>query len=65
MSCKGICGMFKAECPEDGIRYAHGQKRCSYCEIYLVWERRSCPCCGTPLRTKSREKQSKTSLSRL
>ena len=59
MSCKGICGMFKAECPEDGIRYAHGQKRCSYCEIYLNWDSRTCPCCGTPLRTKPRKKQSK------
>ncbi len=56
MHCKGICfnhGVKKLR-PGHGGRYETGQKSCSTCEIFIIWDRRSCPCCGITLRAKPR-----------
>ena len=56
MHCKGICSKYLAKKPENkkAGRYELGHKRCSFCEVYLVWNGRNCPCCGTALRAKPR-----------
>jgi len=56
MYCKGICsdhGVKKPLQKKTG-RYELGHKRCSFCEIYIIWDGRNCPCCGTALRAKPR-----------
>lgn len=41
-------------------RYADGQKRCQVCELYINWDIGShCPCCGSKLRTRPRNKRLK------
>lgn len=56
MSCKGICIRHKAQKPQTASlgRYATGQKRCQTCAIFLKWDLLWCPCCGSRLRTHSR-----------
>ena len=56
MNCKEICSnhAVKKLRPGHGGRYESGQKRCSFCDIYIIWDGRNCPCCGTALRTKPR-----------
>lgn len=55
MTCRGTCDRYKAKKPADGSgRYSSGQKRCQECQIYILWEGMSCPCCGMRLRTKPR-----------
>ena len=54
MTCKGICNTYKAVKKCIGSRYAEGQKRCNYCGIFMIWNKRQCPCCGHNLRTKPR-----------
>ena len=44
----------KAQGPASFGRYLRGQKRCQVCQIFLKWNGKWCPCCGTKLRTKSR-----------
>lgn len=53
-SCKGICERYKANTVLNGLRYKLGQKRCSYCEIFIEWKGFRCPCCGTILRLGTR-----------
>ena len=56
MYCNEICfnhGVKKLR-PGHSGRYESGQKRCSFCEIYIIWDGRNCPCCGTALRSKPR-----------
>src|SRR4249920_411873 len=52
--CKGICVRHKAKGPASFGRYLRGQKRCQVCQIFLEWNGGWCPCCGTKLRTRSR-----------
>ena len=56
MHCKGICSNHALKKPsvKNVGRYESGQKRCSFCEVYLKWDGRNCPCCGTALRAKPR-----------
>ena len=54
MTCKGICLRHRASKPIGSGRYSSGQKRCQVCEIFIKWEALWCPCCGSRLRTKSR-----------
>lgn len=54
MSCKGVCGQYKADKPVGIGRYASGQRRCQICELYLHWNGLWCPCCGYRLRCKPR-----------
>jgi len=49
MSCKGICVSYKAT-----GRYCDNQKRCTVCNVFISWNGSRCPCCGLPLRTRSR-----------
>ena len=36
-------------------RYAAGQVRCNFCNVYMYWNNDiNCPCCGYRLRTKPR-----------
>ena len=58
-SCKGICEMFKGDGTSMRLKYQEGQKRCSYCEIFLKVSGLRCPCCKTILRTKARNRFSK------
>lgn len=56
MACNGLCEKYKVGKPTSDYigRYAAGQKRCAICEIYLIWDGVSCPCCNFTLRTKPR-----------
>jgi hypothetical protein len=49
MTCKGICIRHKAL-----SRYASGNKRCQICDLFIKWDRLSCPCCKYKLRTGPR-----------
>ena len=55
MSCNGICVRYKAKrMSNTTLRYEHNrQKRCSICEIFIVWDKTTCPCCNYRLRTRS------------
>ena len=62
--CKGVCVRFKAKKPE-GVgsrRYTEGQKRCTICGIFLVYEGIWCPCCGYKLRITPRKSENKKTL---
>jgi len=56
MNCREICSKFKVKRSNTKIfgRYNSGQKRCSYCAIFIDWKGPNCPCCGHFLRTKPR-----------
>jgi len=62
MHCKGICLKYLAKKPESkkSGHYELGHKRCSICEVYLIWDGRNCPCCGTALRKKPRNSKART-----
>ena len=34
--------------------FQDGQKKCSNCEIFIIYDGNRCPCCEQRLRTKSR-----------
>lgn len=39
---------------KSSLRYVQdGQKRCSVCEIFILCDKRTCPCCNSKLRSKS------------
>lgn len=61
--CINICKQYQAKgrAPNLG-RYAHGQKRCQCCDVYLIYEGIFCPCCRGRLRTKPRNKVYKAKL---
>ena len=62
MSCKGICGRYKATKSHDNNRYILGQKRCQICDIFMIWDGVFCPCCGFKLRIKPRKPQNREKL---
>ena len=64
MPCKGICTIHVAKKPikNNMGRYESGQKRCTNCEVYVIWDGRACPCCGTPLRSKPRNSHGRNKL---
>ena len=64
MYCKGICSNYavKKLRPRHSGRYELGQKRCSFCEIYIIWDGTHCPCCGCFLRLKPRSAEARNKL---
>ena len=56
MSCKNICTRYKATKHRRSSYYAQGYKRCSMCEIFIVWDGIRCPCCDLVLRTVAHQK---------
>ncbi len=52
--CKGVCIEYIGPRMQNGKKYGSGQKRCSYCELFILTDEVRCPCCGVILRTKSR-----------
>ena len=64
MYCKGVCSNHAVKKPRTtkGGRYESGHKRCSICEIYIIWDGKSCPCCGCNLRAKPRNSKARRKL---
>jgi hydrogenase nickel incorporation protein HypA/HybF len=58
-TCRGICILHKSPVMGNGLMYQSGQKRCTFCGLFLAVETIRCPCCKTILRTKPRAKNSK------
>lgn len=58
-TCRGICQMHKAEPVPNRVRYEVGQKRCTFCGLFLTTESIRCVCCKAVLRTKARGKKPK------
>ena len=52
--CRGLCAYYAADSMENGMRYERGQKRCTYCAVFLSTDGIRCPCCSTILRTRPR-----------
>jgi hypothetical protein len=61
-TCKNICLMHKAEPAPNKIRYQIGQKRCTFCGIFLSTPDSRCICCKAVLRTNPRSKKIKISV---
>jgi len=57
--CIGKCKEYKALKPYGIGRYAAGQKRCNFCEIFVDYEGIACPCCRTLLRCAPRSRKGK------
>lgn len=55
--CKGICQFHRIEIHQPKDKYKKGQKRCTYCGIFLETQDIRCPCCKSILRTRSRHKK--------
>lgn len=58
-SCKGVCSKYKSTGTAMRFKYQEGQKRCSFCGIFIECEGVRCPCCHIRLRTKARNSASK------
>lgn len=56
-TCRGVCIMHKAESVPNKIRYIVGQKRCTFCGVFLATESTRCLCCKAVLRTRPRGKR--------
>ena len=52
--CKNLCERFKVLPTPFLPRYSRGYRRCSVCEIWLIYQGKFCPCCGGQLKTKPR-----------
>ena len=57
--CIGTCKKYKALKPTRIGRYASGQKRCNYCEIFIDCDGITCPCCNRQLRCLPRSRKGK------
>ena len=64
MSCNQICSQYavKKLAAKYGGLYEAGHKRCSECEVYLIWDEVHCPCCGCVLRAKPRNAKARSKL---
>lgn len=60
-SCTGICERYSPKTSHSlgQRRYLNGHKRCTICEIWMVWEGFRCPCCKGLLRFKPRRREEK------
>ena len=56
-TCKNICKRHQAKAVPNKIRYEIGQKRCTFCGIFLTLDDVRCICCKAVLRTKPRSKR--------
>ena len=54
--CNRICVRYKLKNRKTKFWYTAGVKRCSICEIFIVWDGLRCPCCDTKLSTKPSKK---------
>ncbi len=59
---KEIKYVVKKTRPKNAGRYESGHKRCSLCEIYIIWDGDRCPCCGCKLRKKPRTVEARNKL---
>ena len=59
--CAGKCKQYKALKPRKIGRYASGQKRCNFCEIFVNYDGLKCPCCNKQLRSLPRSRKDKES----
>jgi len=59
--CTGKCKQYKALKPRQIGRYASGQKRCNFCEIFVNYDGLKCPCCNKQLRSLPRSRKDKES----
>jgi len=59
--CSGRCKEYKAPKPKQIGRYASGQKRCNFCEIFVNYDGLTCPCCKRQLRCLPRSRKDKKS----
>ncbi|MBA4451768.1 MAG: hypothetical protein ACE5Q4_00480 [Nitrosopumilus sp.] len=57
--CTEKCKDYKVKKSRSSGRYANGQKRCQYCEIFIQWDGLFCPCCTRRLRCGPRSRQGK------
>jgi len=57
--CTGTCKNYKALKPIHIGRYASGQKRCNFCEMFVDYEGNTCPCCNSQLRCLPRSRKGK------
>jgi len=57
--CVGTCKNYKALKPSQIGRYASGQKRCNFCEVFLDYDGNTCPCCNRQLRCLPRSRRGK------
>lgn len=64
MTCNGLCEKYKSAKPSNNTdgRYALGQKRCTICSIFMIWDGISCPCCNVTLRIRPRNSINRKSL---
>jgi len=53
-TCRGICVLHKGSKIPNGHIYKFGNKRCSFCCIFMHTKNIRCPCCKAILRTKAR-----------
>ena len=53
-TCNGICYQYTGAKMPNGLRYDMGQKRCSFCSLFIETDEVRCPCCKVVLRTKPR-----------
>ena len=61
--CIGKCKEYKALKPSQIGRYAAGQKRCNYCEVFVEYDGLTCPCCNRQLRCLPRSRKGKEKVS--
>ena len=62
MGCKEICYKFKVMKGANGGIYEEGMKRCTFCNVNMIFHDLRCPCCNLLLRTKSRIGKLKVSM---
>jgi hypothetical protein len=67
-SCRGYCNLHN-ELVTSTVCAGHWDKpnsrRCSVCEVFMIYPGRFCPCCHTLLRTKPHTKTAKERLKRI
>ena len=56
-TCRNVCKRHQADPVPNKIRYEIGQKRCTFCGIFLNSQDVRCICCKAVLRTKPRSKK--------
>jgi hypothetical protein len=64
MQCNGTCSKYSVKkiIPRNVGHYESGHKRCSICEIFIIWDGKKCPCCSCKLRSKPRSMKGKDRL---
>ncbi len=58
-TCKGICDRYTSIGTAMKLKYQEGQKRCSFCGIFIECEKARCLYCNMILRTNARNRRSK------